>query len=87
MKAKFFLIGFLILLFVAGSLVYYFRISQAQLAATPTPAPAPTSSSESCSDACFKKVTEKLDSVLASQADIVERLEDLRRLVNTRKVD
>jgi hypothetical protein len=89
MKVKFFLVGFLLLFFFVGSCVYYFRFLQAEQAGQAAQAAVQTGQAapEACSDACFKKVAEKLDKVLANQTDIISRLDDLDKLVRTRKVD
>ncbi len=74
MKAKVFLTVFLIFIFATAGSICYFSLSRAQ---------AETSSAGDFE----KKITEKLDRVLANQSDIISRLQALDRLVRTRKVD
>lgn len=86
MKNKGLLIASLIVIFVVIGLVFYFNYSIAQTETAP--AKPTTSSSETCSETCcYKQVMDRLDTVLANQAELFSRLDDLKQLVKTRKVD
>lgn len=71
MKAKLLITILIILSLLFAGYVFNSKFSQAQ--------------SDAPANDCDKKISERLDKILANQADIIVRLKDLDRLVRTRK--